>query len=65
MQATSNFEFLLPLVDVVVGIVPPSSMQYTVDLAATPWLRLDTVNKRCVASDITSCACEWVPLTTS
>ncbi len=51
--ATSNFEFVLPLATVVVGVVPPSSQQYSVDLSAVPWLRLDALNNRC---DIPNCA---------
>ncbi len=43
LQATSNYEFVLPLEDVLSGIVPPSSLQYSVDLAAVPWLSLDVV----------------------
>ncbi len=65
MQATLNFEFLLPLIDVVVGIVPPSSMQYTVGLAATPWLRLDTVHNRCVVAGSLSVRGWWAPLATA
>ncbi len=51
--ASNNFEFVLPLATVVVGVVPPSSQQYSVDLSAVPWLRLDTLNHRC---DIPNCA---------
>ncbi len=45
-QAAANFEFVLPLATVVVGVVPPSSQQYSVDLLAVPWLRLDALNNR-------------------
>jgi hypothetical protein len=43
-QATSNVEFALALDTVTVGIV--SALQYSVDLTATPWLRVDYVNNR-------------------
>ncbi len=51
-QAAANFEFVLPLATVVVGVMPPSSQQYSVDLSAVPWLRLDTLNHRCETANL-------------
>jgi hypothetical protein len=44
VQATSNVEFVLPMDSVTVGIV--SALQFSADLTATPWLKVDYVNNR-------------------
>ena len=46
LQATSNYEMVVPMDDTVLGIMPRTAAVYSFDLTAVPWLKQDVFGRR-------------------